>query len=80
MEIWSKQPEITTVNAKKGFGFLTCDQDGKEYFVHYTQLRMEGFKELIADQLVSYGIGRNNRGPMAIEVDVIGEPEMESDE
>jgi cold shock protein len=67
--------KVVWFNSKKGFGFLTCDQDGKEYFCHYTQLRMEGFKELVADQSVSYGIGKNNRGPMAVDVEVEGEPE-----
>jgi hypothetical protein len=29
---------------------------------------------------VSFAIGKNNRGPQAIDVEVIGEPESDSDE
>lgn len=59
---------------------MTCDQDGKEYFCHFSNIKMEGFKELVSGQLVSYAIGRNNRGPQAVDIDVIGEPEQESGE
>ena len=72
--------QVVWFNAKKGFGFLTCDQDGKEYFVHYSNVRMEGFKELVSGQLVSYTVGQNNRGPQAVEVDILGEPKTDSGE
>ena len=28
---------ITTFNQKRGFGFVTCDQDSISYFVHISQ-------------------------------------------
>jgi cold shock CspA family protein len=40
----------------------------------------EGFKSLTSGQLVSFGVGKNNRGPQAVEVCIIGEPESDSEE
>ena len=28
---------ITTFNQKRGFGFVTCDQDSVSYFIHISQ-------------------------------------------
>lgn len=47
-----------------------------DIFVHFTNIKVEGFKTLTAGQLVSYVIGRNHRGEQAEEVEVIGEPEQ----
>ena len=31
---------------KKGFGFITKDEDGTDIFVHQSSLKMEGFRAL----------------------------------
>ena len=56
---------------------MSCDQDGRELFVHYSNILMDGFKELVAGQLVSFEIGSNNRGPQAVNVEVLSEPAQE---
>lgn len=72
--------KVVWFNDKKGFGFISRDDGGGDTFVHFSNIRAEGFKSLTADQLVSFAIGKNNRGPQAIDVEVIGEPESDSDE
>jgi len=67
-------------NAKKGFGFIKRDDGNGDLFAHHTSIQMEGFRELIAGQLVSFTIGANNRGPQACDITVISEPEFEKDE
>ena len=39
---------------KKGYGFITCDQDGKDIFCHYSDIKMEGFKVIMAGDKVSF--------------------------
>ena len=69
--------KVVWFNDKKGFGFIARDDGGGDLFVHFSNIQAEGFKSLTSGQLVSFGVGKNNRGPQAIEVEVIGEPEPE---
>ena len=39
-------------DAKKGFGFIT-DQDGVDYYVHFSEIQMDGFRKLKNGQEVS---------------------------
>ncbi|MDR1551035.1 MAG: cold shock domain-containing protein [Hungatella sp.] len=40
-------------DAKRGFGFIT-DEEGIDYYVHFSELQMDGFKKLKAGQKVSF--------------------------
>ncbi|HLC90489.1 MAG TPA: cold shock domain-containing protein, partial [Candidatus Nanoarchaeia archaeon] len=53
-------------NASKGYGFVACDDDGKEYFVHQSGLN-EGvvIKE---NDLVTFDVVSGDRGPKAVHV------------
>lgn len=72
--------KVVWFNNSKGFGFISRDDGGGDLFVHFSNIKMSGFKSLAADQLVSFELGSNNRGPQAILVEVIGEPEKDEDE
>lgn len=55
-------------NARRGFGFI-CDEDGQEYFVHYSEIQMDGFKRLSAGQMVTFIVSEDEQGrSVAIEV------------
>ena len=60
---------------KKGIGFLSWEKDGvkqKDMFVHFSDIVCEGFKTILKDQKVSFGIGVNRDGrPKALEVTVL---------
>lgn len=66
-------------NDQRGYGFIRRDDGQKDLFVHYSNIVAdEGtYKSLKAGQIVSFGLGANQRGPQAVEVEVIGEPEEE---
>ena len=45
-------------DAKKGFGFIT-DQDGVDYYVHFSENQMDGFRKLKNGQEVSFEVGED---------------------
>ena len=57
-------------NNQKGFGFST-GEDGKDVFVHFSGLNMEGFKTLNEGQTVEYEVTEGEKGPQAVNVTVI---------
>ncbi len=64
-------------NAKKGYGFI-LRQNGEELFVHFSDIRGEGFRSLKNGQQVEFGIGDGQKGPQAKDVAVISEPQPEA--
>ena len=62
-------------SADKGYGFLSWDIDEvkqKDIFVHYSDLKHEGFRTLYKEQKVSFSIGTNAHGdPKAINVEIL---------
>ena len=57
-------------NNQKGYGFIT-DEDGKDVFVHFSGLNMEGFKTLEENQAVEFDVSEGAKGPQATNVTVI---------
>jgi len=49
---------------KKGYGFIE-QEDGKDLFVHYTAITMDGFKTLEEGDRVNFDIEESDRGPEA---------------
>ncbi|MBQ5952689.1 MAG: cold shock domain-containing protein [Lachnospiraceae bacterium] len=54
-------------NNQKGFGFL-CDENGKDIFVHYSGIQMEGFKSLEEGAAVEFDVVESEKGPQAVNV------------
>ena len=57
-------------NNQKGYGFIS-DEDGNDVFVHYSGLKMDGFKTLEEGAKVEYDIVDGAKGPQATNVLVI---------
>lgn len=57
-------------NELKGFGFVTGD-DGKDYFVHFSGIKSEGFKTLKEGQKVSFDLNEGDKGPQAVNVEPV---------
>ncbi len=53
-------------NAQKGYGFVTAD--GKDYFVHYSDINAEGYKTLEDGQKVSFDTKEGPKGTQACNV------------
>lgn len=48
-------------DVRKGYGFIT-DEEGMDYFVHYSEIQGTGFKRLRDGQKVSFLQGEDERG------------------
>ncbi|KAF2956743.1 cold shock domain-containing protein [Marinitoga sp. 38H-ov] len=62
--------KVKWFDAKKGYGFISGD-DGNDVFVHFTALKMDGFKTLEEGQEVEYEIQENDKGLQAVNVTTI---------
>ena len=54
-------------NNQKGYGFI-CDEAGKDVFVHYTGLNMDGYKTLEEGAEVEFDVVDGAKGPQATNV------------
>lgn len=61
------QGKVKWFNAEKGFGFIERD-GGKDVFVHFSAIQMDGFKTLEEGQTVEFDIVEGERGPQAANV------------
>lgn len=57
-------------NNQKGYGFITAE-DGKDVFVHFSGLNMEGFKTLEEGASVEFDITDGAKGPQGVNVEVV---------
>ena len=57
-------------NNQKGYGFITAE-DGKDVFVHFSGLNMEGFKTLEEGAAVEFDITDGAKDPQAVNVEVV---------
>lgn len=58
---------VKRFNSKKGFGFVT-DENGTDFFFHYSSLVMEGFKTIKAGTKVEFETKSTDKGLQAISI------------
>ena len=59
--------KVKWFNAKKGYGFIRTEE-GEDAFVHYSAIKMDGFKVLRENQLVEFEMIETPKGWQAVDV------------
>ncbi len=52
-------------NESKGFGFITPEDGGKDWFAHFSAIQNQGFKTLAEGQRVSFEVTTGPKGLQA---------------
>lgn len=65
------QGTVKWFNDKKGYGFVTPDDGGKDIFVHYSAIDGKGFKTLKEGDEVEFEIVKGPKGNQAENVSKI---------
>lgn len=60
--------KVKWFSASKGFGFITPDGGGEDLFVHYSEVKVDGYATLDEGQKVQFEVGQGKKGPCATNV------------
>lgn len=67
MEETVLQGKVKWFSQAKGYGFITGNNN-KDYFLHYSNIKMEGFKTLTEGDEVEFEVEATDKGDKAINV------------
>ena len=67
MEETVLQGKVKWFSQAKGYGFITGNNN-KDYFLHYSNIKMEGFKTLMEGDEVEFEVEATDKGDKAINV------------
>lgn len=56
--------KVKWFNTRKGYGFISTD-DGKDIFVHYSNIASDGYKTLVEGDPVTFDVVDGEKGPRA---------------
>ena len=59
------QGTVKWFNAEKGFGFIAQEDGSDDVFVHFSAIKMQGYKSLDENQKVEFDVVQGPKGPQA---------------
>ncbi len=60
-------------NSTKGFGFIEPEGGGEDVFIHFSEILMDGYKQLSEGQKVEYEVQRGEKGFKAANIKAIAD-------
>jgi CspA family cold shock protein len=60
--------KIKWFNEKKGYGFISMEGSEADIFVHYSNVKMDGFKSLAEGQEVEFDLVQEPKGAKAVNI------------
>lgn len=61
--------KVRWFNSKLGYGFITTKELDKDIYVHYSNIKLKGFKKLLENDLVEFLYDKENN--KALEVNIL---------
>ncbi|MCD6232177.1 cold shock domain-containing protein [Candidatus Aerophobetes bacterium] len=68
----SEEGTVKWFDDRKGYGFIERE-NGKDVFVHFSNIQTDGFKSLEKGEKVSFEVEDTDRGPQAVKVVKVSE-------
>lgn len=66
-----KTGTVKWFNNAKGYGFILADDSNEDLFVHYSTIKMDGYRTLKAGQSVEFETQAGDKGAHAINIRAI---------
>jgi CspA family cold shock protein len=60
--------KVKWFNENKGYGFILQNDGGRDVFVHYSEIKEEGYRTLTEGELVEFEVTESPKGPQAKDV------------
>lgn len=60
-------------NSTKGFGFIEPEGGGEDVFIHFSEIIMDGYKQLSEGQKVEYEVTQGDKGYKASNIKAVSE-------
>jgi len=60
--------KVKWFDSKKGYGFITREDGQGDVFVHWLEIKTEGFKTLVQGEEVEFSLKDDPKGVKAVEV------------
>jgi CspA family cold shock protein len=63
------QGKVKWFRDDKGYGFIESQEPEGDFFFHFSEIKMDGFKKLVAGDRVTFESEKTAKGWMAIKIE-----------
>jgi CspA family cold shock protein len=60
--------KVKWFNENKGYGFILQSDGGRDIFVHYSEIKEDGYRTLAEGEVVEFDVAESPKGPQAKDV------------